>query len=131
VIVAVLIVLVIVGLLAYSSQKNDAEAQQKAQQLEQKFQAAGLAVPASHDDIVRTLGTDGGAICENPGTALGKAIFNDVLVNGADFVGRRPVVVDRRVVAGEAIVLQVYCPEKLQPYLDKVNKLKLRHTVKG
>ncbi len=128
---AVLVVLVVVGLLAYSSQKNDAQAQQKAQELEQKFEAAGLAVPASRDDIVRSLGTDGGAICENPANALGKATLNDALTNGADFTGRRPVLVDARVVAGEALVLQTYCPDKVQPYLEKINKLKLRHTVKG
>lgn len=70
---ALLVVLVVVGLVAYSSQKNDAEAQQKAQQLEQKFQTAGLSVPASCDDIVRTLGTDGGVVCERPANALGRA----------------------------------------------------------
>jgi hypothetical protein len=131
VVVAVLVVLVIVGLLAYSSQKNDAEAQQKAQQLEQSFKAAGLTVPASRDDIVRTLGTDGGAVCENPANALGKATLNDALTNGADFVGRRPVLVDRRIVIGEALILQTYCPDKLKAYQDTINELKLRHTVKG
>ena len=84
-------------------------------------------VPASNDDIVRTLGTDGGAICENPATALGKGLRNDALVNGADF-GRTPTghrgPADRRRRGDRP---QTYCPDKLQRYLDKINKLKLRH----
>jgi hypothetical protein len=53
----VVVALIIVGLLAFNSQTNNAEAQQNAQQLAQKFDAAGLAVPISQDDIVRSLGT--------------------------------------------------------------------------
>jgi amino acid transporter len=129
-IAGVIVVLIIMGLLAYTSHKNNAEAQQKAQQLEQKFKQAGLPVPVSTNDIARSLGSDGGAVCENPATALGKATLNDLMTNGADFVGRRPVLVDRRVVIGEALILQTYCPDKLKAYQDKVNELKLRHTVK-
>jgi hypothetical protein len=129
-IAGVVVALIIVGLLAYTGHKNNAEAQQKAQQLEQKFTQAGLPVPASTNDIARSLGTDGGAVCENPANALGKATLNDMIANGADFVGRRPVLIDRRVVIGEALILQTYCPDKLKAYQDKISELKLRHTVK-
>jgi len=126
----VVVVLIVVGLLTYTAAKNNTEAKQKAQQLEQKFTQAGLPVPASTEDIARSLGTDGGAVCQNPANALGKATLNDMIDNGADFVGRRPVIFDRRLLVGEALILQTYCPEKLKPYQDKINSLKSAGTVK-
>jgi glutamate:GABA antiporter len=127
---AIILVLVVVGLITYKSGKNDQEAQAKAQQLTQSFQQAGLPVPQDISIITESLGTDGGAVCENPANALGKATLNDELTNGASFVGKRPVRVDRRIVVGEALILQTYCPEKLQPYKDKINDLKYANTIK-
>jgi hypothetical protein len=127
---AAVVVLIIVGLFAFSAAKNNTQAQQKAQQLEQKFTQLGLPVPASTNDIARSLGTDGGAVCANPANALGKATLNDMIDNGADFVGRRPVIIDRRILLGEAAILQTYCPEKAKAYQDKINSLKTRNTVK-
>lgn len=127
---AVLVVLLIVGLVAWKSAKNNQEAKQKAGQLSQSFAKAGLPVPASTDDIVRWLGTDGGAVCANPGTALGKATLLDFMTNGADFVGRRPVLVDRRILLGELLILQTYCPDKAANYEDLVNKFKFAHTIR-
>ena len=117
----IVVVLVVIGLITWNTEKTTQEAQAKAQQLTTKFKAAGLPVPAHQTVITRTLGTDGGAVCDNAGDGLkglNKAILFDQLVNGADFVGRRPVIVDRRVVAGEALILQTYCPDKLQEYRD-------------
>jgi amino acid transporter len=122
--------LVVVGLVTYNAGKNNQEAKQKAQELTQKFQQAGLPVPEDLTTITRSLGTDGGAVCDNPANALGKAILNDQLTNGADFVGRRPVRIDRRIVLGEALILQTYCPDKLQAYQNKINDLKYADTIK-
>ena len=127
---AILVILVVIGLVTYSGEKKTAEAQQKAQELTQKFEQAGLPVPQDQDIIVRSLGTDGGAVCENPANALGKAIQNDMLTNGADFVGRRPVIVDRRLVLGEALILETYCPDKLAQYQDRIDELKYDNTIK-
>jgi hypothetical protein len=126
----VAIVLCVIGLITYSANKNDAEAQQKAAQLTAAFKQAGLPVPAKQDQITATLGTDGGAVCQNPADALGRATLNAVLVNGASFVGQRPVIVPRRIVEGELLILQIYCPEKLQDYKDKVDDLKFDDTIK-
>ena len=71
-------------------------------------------MPADQSIIVSSLGTDGGAVCDNPANALGRAILFDQLTNGASQVGRRPIIADPRVLAGEALILQVYCPEKLR-----------------
>jgi hypothetical protein len=124
-------VLCVVGLITYSVGSNNAEAQQKAQQLQDKYSQAGLPVPNSQEAITGALGTDGGAVCDNPASALGKATLYDTVTNGADFVGRRPVLIDRQVLQGELLILQVYCPDKLQHYKDTLNDLKFRNTVKG
>jgi hypothetical protein len=127
---AVVAVLAIVGFFVYETASDNQDAQAKAQQLTQAFQQAGLRTPADTDQIVASLGTDGGAVCANPANALGKATLLDSLANGASFVGRRPVIVDRRSVAGEALILQIYCPDKLQPYKDKIDALKYDSTLK-
>ena len=127
---AVVVVLAIVGLFLYDAAQDNQEAQAKAEQLTQAFTRAGLPVPADTDQIVATLGDDGGAVCENPANALGKAILADQLTNGASFVGRRPVIADHRFVAGEALILQVYCPEKLEKYQNKIDDLRPTNTIK-
>ena len=102
VIAAVVIALLVVGLVTYDAPKNNHR------------------VPA-----------DGGAICQNPASALGKATLDAMLANGAGFMGRRPVIADRRTVLGELRILQTYCPEKLGPYKDHLDDLKFDDTIKG
>jgi len=127
---AVVLVLAIIGLITYSGKKQDQEAQQKAAQLTQSLQRAGLTVPVDQDIIVRSLGSDGGAVCDNPASALGRATLFDQITNGADFVGRRPIIVDSRILVGEALILQTYCPEKLQQFKDKTKDLKTDDVIK-
>ena len=122
-------VLMIVGLITYSGQKSDQEAQQKAQQLVTKFEQAGLPVPEDIDILTRTLGNDGGAVCDNPASALGKAILADQISNGASFVGRRPVIFTRDLLVGELLILQTYCPDELQDYRDEIDDLKYDDTL--
>jgi hypothetical protein len=127
----VLVVLVVIGLITWKTGKNDQEAQAKAQQLTASFRKAGLHVPVKQEQITSALGTDGGPVCDNPGNSLGKAVLFDQLANGASQVGRRPVIVDRRLILGEALILQTYCPDKLQKYKDEFNDLKFDNTIKG
>jgi len=127
----VLVALVVIGLITYGSEHSDRAAQAKAQELTQKFERVGLPVPADQDIIVKSLGTDGGAVCDNPANALGRALFNDSLTNGGAFVGRRPIIADRRVLLGEALILETYCPEELQEFRDKVGDYKVDDTVES
>ena len=122
----VVVVLCVIGLIAYSGEKKDEEAQRKAQELTQKFERAGLPVPEDQDIIVRSLGSDGGAVCENPANALGRALLNDQITNGASFVGRRPVIIDRRIILGEALILETYCPDELAGVSRQVRRLQGR-----
>ena len=126
----VIVVLAIIGLITYSGKKQDQEAQQKAAQLTQSLQRAGLRVPQDQNIFIRSFGTDGGAVCDNPANALGRATLFDQITNGADFVGRRPIIVDSRILVGEALILQTYCPEKLQEYKHKIKDLKTDDVLK-
>jgi hypothetical protein len=126
---AVAVVLAIIGLITYSGQKQSDEATAKAQQLTQAFEQAGITVPADIDIITRSLGTDGGAVCDNPASALGRALLFDQLYNGAATVGRRPVIADTNVLKGELAILNTYCPEKVQQFRDKTQDLKLDDTI--
>jgi hypothetical protein len=127
----ILVCLAIFGFIVYDAAQDNPDAQAKAADLTQKLEQAGLTAPADQDIIIAALGDDGGAVCENPANALGKAILADQLTNGASFVGRRPVIADHRFVAGEALILQVYCPEKLERFQqDIVDEYKFDDTVK-
>jgi hypothetical protein len=125
----VVVVLAIVGLITYSGKTQSEEATAKAQQLTQAFQRAGLAVPQDLSIITRSLGTDGGAVCDNPASALGRAALFQELYNGAAFVGRRPVIADTDVLKGELLILNTYCPEKVQQFRNKTQDLKLDDTI--
>jgi len=127
----VAVALAIVGLITYSGQQQSEEATAKAQQLTQAFEQAGLRVPQDLSIITRSLGTDGGAVCDNPANAVGRAILFDQLVNGASFVGRRPVIADTKVLKGELLILQTYCPDKVQQYKEKTQDLKLDDTIRN
>jgi hypothetical protein len=125
----VAVLLAIVGIFTYSSNQETEEARQLAAELTQKFEAAGLDTPESQLIFVRSFGTDGGAVCENPANALGRALLFDQLGNGASHVGRRPVIADRRVITAGALILETYCPEELEEFRDKFDDLKTDDTI--
>ena len=123
------LILCIIGLLTYSAGQENERAQQLAAELTQKLEAAGYTAP-DQDILVRTLGDDGGAVCDDPGGALRVAILNDQISNGASFVGRRPVIIDNRLVAGEVLILETYCPEELAEFREKFDDLETDDTIK-
>jgi hypothetical protein len=125
----VALVLCIIGLVTYSGKKETQQAQDKASELTQKLESAGLRAP-DPDILVRTLGSDGGNVCDNPATALGRANLLAQLTNGASHVGQRPVIVDRRTLRGEALILETYCPDVLEDYREKFDELKTDDVLK-
>jgi Tfp pilus assembly protein FimT len=129
VIIGVLAVLAVIGLITYGFHQHDEQAKAKAQQLTEQLQSAGLRAPASQDTIVNLFGTDGGVVCDDPGGALRKALVDQQLVNGAANVGQRPVIGEVHLVKGATIVLQVYCPDKVDAFRDKVANYQLDNVV--
>jgi hypothetical protein len=120
VIIGVAVVLVVVGLITYGFEHADAEADRKADELIQRLADAGLPVPANHDTVTRVLGTDGGPVCDDPGSALRKALLDQRLTNGGAFVGQRPIRGDGEVLRGGLIVLEVYCPDQVDALRDRI-----------
>ena len=125
------LVLVVIGLITFNAQKTTQQAQQKAQELTQKFQAAGLPVPADQETIIRQLGDDGGYVCHDPGSALGRGLLYSQITNGASFVGQRPVIGPPEILQGGLLILQTYCPDKVPSFREKFDDLKTDDTVKG
>jgi hypothetical protein len=114
--------LAIWGVTAYRGHEATQEADAKAAQLQDGFKAAGLPTYADTRDIARTLGSDGGAVCESP-ERIAQSLLKQQLSNGAGGPGQRPVTVARQTVHGELLILQTYCPEKAPAFQKFVNGL--------
>ncbi|WP_235915435.1 hypothetical protein [Puerhibacterium puerhi] len=125
-----LVLLAVVALLMFRAARTTTEAQEKADQLIAALEDAGAQAP-SQEQIVRVLGDDGGAACQDPGNALRKATLLAQLTNGASGPGTRPVVADSRVVQGQLLIVQIYCPDELQEFEDTVASLELQDVVNG
>jgi hypothetical protein len=114
--VLLVVALVLAGA-SYRSHKVTAQSRAKAQQVQAGLVAAGLPKFASVDQIARVFGTDGGAVCKNPSSALNEATHNSTLTNGSGGPGARPTIADDQIFQGEAIVLGIYCPQQLPAFV--------------
>ena len=119
----VLGVLVVAGLLAFNSARETRNAEDKADELIAALEDAGARTP-DRDQIVRVLGEDGGALCKDPASALGKSILFSQLTNGAAGPGIRPVIADSKVFQGQLLAIQIYCPDELPRFQQLVERLK-------
>lgn len=118
---AVMAFLLVVMVVAYRGHEATVEAKAKAEVLAGKIEAAGFTAPDT-DAIARVLGTDGGAVCENPG-ALRYGLLKYTFSNGAAGPGIRPVRIDRIVIGGERLIIETYCPDQLAEFDDFVDSL--------
>lgn len=117
-----------VGLLAamlaiFHAAGSSGTANAKAQQLSTTLVAAGLPAP-SHTEIVRVLGTDGGAVCTDPAGSLTTGLSKVNLGDGASGPGGRPVITSRDVLLAETLAITVYCPHQLAAFTSYVHGLK-------
>jgi Tfp pilus assembly protein FimT len=127
---AILAVMVIWGIFAFSSARETRRAQDKADELIAALQDAGARTP-DQDQVVRVLGDDGGATCANPNKALSRATLFSLLTNGATGPGARPVIADSRVVQGQLLIMQTYCPDELEEFQKFVDDLKTDDVASG
>jgi hypothetical protein len=124
----VILVLLVVALVAWNSNKQTQAAQQKADQLLATLNQAGLPTP-DKDQVVRVLGDDGGTVCADPRLALKKAIMYGLATNGAAGPGLRPVIGDNLLVQGGLAVIKTYCPEKLPDFPQTAQEFKTANLV--
>ena len=125
----VVLALMILGLFLFNGAKETQEANAKADQFIAALGVLGVPPPPK-DEVVRVLGTDGGATCDDPNNALKRAILYSQLSNGAAGPGMRPVVFDKTMFAGQLLILKIYCPDELpsmQKYLDKLKSADVAH----
>jgi hypothetical protein len=123
----VLIGLLVWGLVRYQEHKATKQAQAKAAQLATQLRAAGLPV-LTEDTAVRLFGTDGGAVCVDPNSALRRALTNFSVGNGAGGPGQRPVINNRAIFRAEEVILSVYCSDKLKGFRSFENSQHLAGT---
>jgi hypothetical protein len=119
----VILVLLVVALVAWNSNKETQAAQQKADQLNVALAQAGLPTPST-DQVVRVLGDDGGTVCADPNLALKKAIMYGPATNGAAGPGLRPVIADNRLVQAGVAVIKTYCPQELPEFPQTAEQFK-------
>ena len=103
-------VLLIVMLVGWNYDRQNAEADAKAAELVAAYEQAGLRAP-DQEQIARTLGDDGGSVCETADSELVQGYWKLRLGVGGEFYVR-PVRLDGRVREGLSLVVDVYCPEK-------------------
>jgi hypothetical protein len=126
----VILVLAVVALVAWNSNKETQAAEQKADQLIATLGQAGLRAP-SKDQVVRVLGDDGGTVCADPKLALKKAIMYGLATNGAAGPGLRPVIADNRLVQVGVAVVKTYCPQELPQFPQTADQFKTADLVNG
>src|SRR5512145_2820785 len=80
-------VLLVVMLVAWNYDRQNAEADAKAQELIAAFEGAGLPAP-DQDQIARTLGDDGGQVCETADSELVQGYWKLRLGVGGEFYQR-------------------------------------------
>lgn len=120
--VAILIILGIWAVLAFSTGRENQQAEEKADELIAALGEAGARTP-ERDQIVRVLGDDGGAVCADPNKALSRATLLSMLANGATGPGARPVIADSRAVRGQLLIIDIYCPDELNEFQGYVDDL--------
>jgi hypothetical protein len=125
-----IVVLLVVALVAWNSNKETQAANQKADQLIATLNQAGLPAP-DKDQVVRVLGDDGGTVCADPELALKKSIMYGLATNGAAGPGLRPVIGDNRLVQVGVAVVKTYCPQELPQFPQTAEQFKTADLVNG
>ena len=126
--VGMLVVLTVVALFMFSTARSTAQAEEKADELIAALEEAGARTP-SREQIVRLLGDDGGPVCESPSSALRRATLYSMLTNGAAGPGQRPIIADNRVVQGQLLIIETYCPDELEDFQEMIDDLELEDVI--
>lgn len=116
--------LLVVMLVTFDYDKQNDAADQKAEQLITLYEAFDLPVPAKAEQISRTLGDDGGAVCATAKSASDLNQLKTQLGVGGEFYVRATDI-DDSTIAGLVLIVGVYCPDQLDHVLDFVDDLDL------
>lgn len=114
--------LLVWGIVAFRHQEDSAAARTKADELVALYQQHGLPTPEDTDQLTATLGTDGGQLCATATDDYAQSLYKLTTALNVGSVGGRQVVLDRDVVEGGALIVEVYCPDKLTDYREFIDE---------
>ena len=123
--VVVLVALAVIALVTFLSARQEVKAQDKAEQFLASLEENGITTSLTAEQVARVLGDDGGGVCANPNEALSKAVLFDRLANGAAGPGQRPILAEDRLLEGQLLIIETYCPEELEEFQQFVDDLQL------
>ena len=109
---AVFAVLLVVMVVSFDYDKQNREADRKADQLIALYEEAGLPVPAERDQIARVLGDDAAVVCEPLANGVDLGTLKTRLGVGGEFYFRSTRV-DAKALVGLTAIVSVYCPDEL------------------
>lgn len=120
---ALVLVLAVIATVAWRGVSENREAEAKADRLLAVAEETGDQKP-DRDQVVRLLGTDGGAVCADPTAALSRAGYLAQMSNGAGGPGARPVVTDSELVGAGLAIIAIYCPDHLSEFKEFADDLR-------
>jgi len=115
-VIAVLVILLIAALIGWDSSKDNAVAYEKARQLNQLYEQAGLPTTGTKE-VARVLGDDAAVVCEPIGNGVDLGTLKTRLGVGGEFYFR-PTDVDDSMLKGLFFIVTVYCPDELPDLKD-------------
>ncbi len=126
----VMAALLVVMFVAWDYDRDSTEAKEKAAELIELYDAAGIATPLDAEQVAKIYGTDGGTVCRiGDDEALQGWIKAHIGVGGAFYF--RATDLDRDAVEGALIAASVYCPDQLAKLQEFVGDLDLRDVVRS
>lgn len=121
--VTVLVILAVLATIMFVGARQEARDVDKAQQLLDSFADAGISVSFTSEQVAQVLGDDGGATCADPNSALARATLLASLANGAGGPGLRSTIVESRLLQGQLLIIQTYCPDEAEAFQEFVDSL--------
>lgn len=125
--IVVLVVLAVIATVSFVSARQGARDLDKAEELIASFTDAGISVPFSAEQVASVLSDDGGATCADPNSALARSTLLASLANGAGGPGLRPTIVESRLLQGQLLIIETYCPdeaEEFQQFIDSLDTVR-------
>ena len=121
--IVVLVVLAVIATVLFVGARQQARDVEKAQQLLDSFADAGISVSFTPEQVAEVLGDDGGATCADPNSALARSTLLASLSNGAGGPGLRATIVESRLLQGQLLIIETYCPDEAEEFQQFVDSL--------
>ncbi|MGN6693716.1 MAG: hypothetical protein ACTHN0_06025 [Aquihabitans sp.] len=123
-VIGVFAALLVVMMVTFDYDKQNREADRKADQLIALYEKRGLPAPADKDQIARVLGDDAAVVCKPLGNGVDLGTLKTRLGVGGEFYFRSTRV-DAKALIGLESIVQVYCPDELDDIHDFLDGFKL------